>query len=390
MRPFRFLPAFALILIFSSSLWGQDQERCGVGKDFMVQALEQIKTGSREEVENGLQLLKHANEQCTSLGDAWYYRSLFEHKLGHAPLADYSLKKAQMFGSESMEQKADPFSLAAPPVPGEKASPIVHDKWALVIGINKFQDAHVPKLKYTSKDARDFADLLKDPAYGHFAEDHVHLLSDEQATTRKIKEELNWLARSAGKDDLVVVFLSSHGSPREKDTAGVNYVITSDTDLKDADSLFATALPMVELADVVRTRVRARRAAIFLDTCHSGAVTTAAMGGLVTSQVAGSTFDRLTQGVGRIIIASSEAKQKSYESDKIRNGYFTYNLVRALKQDGGSAPMEKVFDFVHEQVAKQVLADWKVQQTPVLSKSAQLADIVIGVRPESVGEGSSK
>jgi len=67
----------------------------------MVQALEQIKTGSREEVEDGLQLLKHANEQCTSLGDAWYYRSLFERKLGHAPLADYSLKNAQMLGAGS-------------------------------------------------------------------------------------------------------------------------------------------------------------------------------------------------------------------------------------------------------------------------------------------------
>jgi Caspase domain len=391
MRACRFLPVFLLMLFLSGSLSGEDQERCGVGKDYMVQALEQIKTGSREEVENGLQLLKHANEQCTSLGDAWYYRSLFERKLAHVPLADYSLKKAQMFGSEAMEQKADPFSLAAPPVPGEKVSPIVHDKWALVIGINKFQDTHVPKLKYTSKDARDFAALLKDPTYGHFAEDHVHLLTDDQATTRKIKEELNWLARNAGKDDLVVVFLSSHGSPREKDTAGVNYVMTSDTDLKDADSLFATAMPMVELADVVRTRIRARRAAIFLDTCHSGAMAAAAAtGGFVTSQVAGPTFDRLTQGVGRIIIASSEARQKSYESEKIQNGYFTYNLVRALKQDGGSAPVEKVFDFVHEQVAKQVLADWKVQQTPVLSKSAQLSDIVIGVRPESPAERSSK
>jgi len=210
----RFLLVFALLLFFFCPVSGEGQERCGVGKDYMVQALEQIKTGSREEVEDGLQLLKHANEQCTSLGDAWYYRSLFERKLGHAPLADYSLKKAQMFGSEAMEQKSDPFSLAAPAVPGEKPSPVVHDKWALVIGINKFQDTHVPKLKYTSKDARDFSALLKDPTYGRFAEDHVHLLTDEQATTRKIKEELNWLARKAGKDDLVVVFLSSHGSPR--------------------------------------------------------------------------------------------------------------------------------------------------------------------------------
>src|SRR5579863_7341592 len=59
--------------------------RCGVSKDFEVQALEQIKTGATSEVEDGLQLLKHATEVCASLGDAWYYRSLFERKLGQIP-----------------------------------------------------------------------------------------------------------------------------------------------------------------------------------------------------------------------------------------------------------------------------------------------------------------
>ncbi|HST09677.1 MAG TPA: caspase family protein, partial [Terriglobales bacterium] len=363
--------------------FAEGEERCGIAKDYMVQALEQIKTGSREEAEDGLQLLKHANEQCTILGDAWYYRSLFERKLNHLPQAEYALNKARFLGSDAMTESSDPFTLAAPTIPGEKISSTVHDKWALVIGINKFQDAHVPRLKYTSKDARDFAALLQDPAVGRFAADHVHLLADDQATTRKIKEELNWLARSAAKDDLVVVFLSSHGSPREKDTAGVNYVITSDTDLKDADSLFATALPMVELVDVVRTRIQARRAAIFLDTCHSGAVTAATANGFNTSQVASPTMDRLTRGVGRVIIASSEAKEKSYESDKVQNGYFTHSLVRALKQDGGAASVDKVFNIVRDEVSKRVLADWKVHQTPVISKSSQSADIVIGVRPET-------
>jgi len=184
-----------------------------------------------------------------------------------------------------------------------------------------------------------------------------------------------------------VVYLSRHGSPREKDTAGVNYVITNDTDLKDADSLFATALPMVELADVVRTRIQARRAAIFLDTCHSGAVTAAA--GFNSSQVASPIFDRLTQGVGQGIIASSEAKEKSYESDKVQGGYFTYHLVRALRQDGGAASVDKVLDTVRDQVSKQVLADWKMHQTPVLSKSTQSPDIVIGVRPETLAAHSA-
>src|SRR5271169_231704 len=72
-------------------------EKCGVSKDFEVQALEQIKTGANAEVEDGLQLLKHATEVCASFGDAWYYRSLFERKLGQVPRANYSLDKAKLF-----------------------------------------------------------------------------------------------------------------------------------------------------------------------------------------------------------------------------------------------------------------------------------------------------
>jgi caspase domain-containing protein len=308
---------FLCVLLFHShASFAQNEERCGIAKDYMVQALEQIKTGEREEAEDGLQLLKHANEQCTSLGDAWYYRSLFEKKLNHQPQAEYALKKARFLGSDAMDESVDPFTLAAPTIPGEKASGAVHDKWALVIGINKFQDTHVLRLKYPSKDARDFAALIKDPAAGRFSVDHVHLVTDEQATTRKIKEELNWLARSSAKDDLMVVYVSSHGSPREKDTAGVNYVITNDTALKDADSLFATALPMVELADVVRTRIQARRAAIFLDTCHSGAVTAAT--GFNSSQVASPIFDRLTPGVGRVIIGRAKRERNPTRATRCR------------------------------------------------------------------------
>jgi uncharacterized caspase-like protein len=187
---------------------------------------------------------------------------------------------------------------------------------------------------------------------------------------------LNWLARSASRGDLVVIYLSSHGSPRQADLAGVNYIYTADTDVTDQDTLFATALPMVDVVDVVRTRIQARRAVVFLDTCHSGAALTA---GLKSSSVTASTLDRFIEGVGRVIIASSEADQESYESKSIHNGFFTYNLLRALKQDNGLDNIDMVYSFVREQVSKQVMAEKHKQQTPVMSKGTQAAEIVIGV-----------
>jgi hypothetical protein len=363
------------------------QGRCGVAKDFVVQALERIKNGSRDEVEDGLQLLKHANETCASLGDGWYYRSLFERRLGHAEKEKYAFGKAREFGSEAMDQGLDPFALATGAPAGTVTLGPVREKWALVIGISKFRDAHVPRLNYPGKDAQDFASLLKDPQIGRFKPENVHLLVDTDATTRKIKMELNWLARSAKPDDLVVVFLASHGSPRSRDIAGVNYIITSDTELgdpdKDPDSLFATALPMVDLSDIVRGRIQARRTAIFLDTCHSGA---AAGGGAARAfrdgNASGEALDRIRQGVGRVIITSSTEKEKSWESQTFHNGYFTHYLIEALRRDKGLAPVDKVYAYVRDNVTQKVAAEVRAYQTPVLSRSERGAEgIVIGVVP---------
>jgi len=353
----------------------------------MVQALEQIRTGAANEAEDGLQLLKHANEQCASLGDAWYYRSLFERKLNQAAKANYSLSKAKMFGSEAMEQGLDPFVLAT----SAPAAPVtlgpVREKWALVVGISKFNDTHVPRLNYPSKDAQDFASLLKDPGIGRFKPENVHVVTDADATTRKIKMELNWLARSAKPDDLVVVFLASHGSPRSRDIAGVNYIITSDTQLgdpnKDPDSLFATALPMVDLSDIVRSRIQARRTAIFLDTCHSGAAAakTGTGAGFGDASASREALDRIRQGVGRAIIASSGVAESSYENDDTRNGYFTYFLINALRQSKGLDPIDKIYDYIRVQVSKSVMTRFKLPQNPALSLSDQSVDIVLGAKP---------
>ena len=60
------------------------------------------------------------------------------------------------------------------------------------------------------------------------------------------------------------------------------------------------------------TRVIARKAVVFLDTCHSGAVLGS---GRVMNLSAPSaeTLKRIREGSGRVIITSSEISQKSWE-----------------------------------------------------------------------------
>ncbi|HZQ43489.1 MAG TPA: caspase family protein [Acidobacteriaceae bacterium] len=390
--------AWVLALLSSSVLCApmHAQARCGAGKDLVVQALERVQADSgTDQLEDADQLLKRAIELCSDLGEAWYYRSLVEARLGHAQVASYAMRQAQLFPSDALSQSLNPFVLATPrargletPAPGQppKPSGAPPQKWALVVGIASFQDKVIPPLSYTASDAKSFADLLLSPQYGQFKQENVHILLNDQATTRHIKEQLNWLARSAGPDDVVVVYIAAHGSPREVDTAGVSYIITNDTDIgtdinkPDVDSLYATALPMVDVANAVATRVRAERTAIFLDTCYSGNATDKKLmlPGIASGSISPATLDHIKQGSGRMIFTASGVNEESLESDAIKHGYFTYYLVQALQQQNGTIPLSQAFTYVQQHVHMRAETEAHAEQNPVLSRSESTTDFSIG------------
>jgi uncharacterized caspase-like protein len=371
--------------------------KCGAGRDLVVQALERVTPQSGNDAfVDALELLKHAVSVCPELGDAWYYRSLVEKRLGHDALAKYALGKAQFNGSEALDQGLNPLELSTPSsrgipdkssAPEASAPPIspgpVQQKWALVIGIGHFTDSEIPQLNYTTADATAFADALKDPSIGEFPANNVHLLTDQQATTKNIKEQLNWIARHAGANDLVVIYVATHGTSRTQDTAGgANYLVTYDTeayngDNFDEDALYATAYPMVELANAVATRMKALRTVVFLDTCYSGAAAgpgaPAATEKLANTAPSKAMLTHMSLGTGRIVIAASENNEESLESDKLHHGYFTYYLLQTLKNGKGLTPLSQVYTSVEQQVSQTVSAQGK-HQHPVMNRSSADAD----------------
>jgi len=411
----QWLIVLAASVAIREPVWGQD-DRCGAGKDLVVQALERISPhGNNQAYEDALQLLKHAVSECSELGDAWYYRGLVEQRLGHADLAKYSMDKARFNDSEALRQGLNPLVLATPAgrgfavdegsakVPGPAAleaaqapGPIAQ-KWALVVGISRFIDGSIPRLHYTTADANSFAAELTDPAIGRFPLSHVHVLTDEQATTKNIKEGLNWIARHAGSNDVVVIYVATHGTPRGMDTAGgANYLVTYDTEVDkagsfDEDAMFATAYPMVELANAVATRMKALRTAVILDTCYSGGSmqgSAPAAGAMANKGPSSQMLNRMAEGTGRIVMSASQVDEESLESPALQHGYFTYFLLQALKTGKGETPLSQLYSTVAQQVSARVSADG-AHQHPVISKSSADADFALGApgaEPENVGQ----
>lgn len=352
----------------------------GAACDLLCQALELLSARSTpDQVVRALDFLKLALDQYPSYGDAHYYRYLCLKRLAaDVPMQKRSLDYAAQYQSDALQEKSNPFILAVPKLYENSGS--VDQKWAIVIGVGEFKIDDPDKLKSlpsAANDAKAFYNLLCDPEVGKFPAAQVSLLLNERATTSAIKAALNKLARKAKPDDLVVFYIATHGSSRDQDTRQVNYLITYDTDPTEQDMIFATALPMVDISGIITTRCFAQRTLLIFDTCHSGS-------SFPGENLSLDDVNRLRESAGRYILCSCAANQSSYE--KAGGGYFTSVLVEKLRQCHGCVRLSDLFIQVQAEVSALVLKEQGRQQRPVMYKSENAAEIVLGVSPGGSNE----
>jgi uncharacterized caspase-like protein len=268
-------------------------------------------------------------------------------------------------------------SVIAEPTSPVNAKALLADKWALIVGISKFRDEKI-NLKFAAKDAADFASfLIKEE---NFAPDHVLLLTDDKATRKNILESLGskWLPRLALPDDLVVLYFSTHGSPSDADVGGVNYLIAHDTEV---ENLYATGIPMQDLARMIKGRVHAGRIVVFLDACHSGATAPEGKGIVRVGNV---DVEEMVQGTGQLVISSSAPAERSWESKNAENGVFTRHLIASLRKEGAATRLGTAFQSLKDDVQAEVLRDRGQLQTPVMKsrwEGAELALAAPATRP---------
>lgn len=281
--------------------------------------------------------------------------------------------------TEAMANRLDPRRPSAVDSPSsDRDKSYVREKWALVMGVGKFQAPGIPTLQFAAKDATDLARALTDPQIGRFRDDHVRLLTDEQATLANLRSEINYIAKNAREEDLVVFYISSHGTSSSADAtakaeAQTGYIVTFDT---DTSNLYGTAFPMEEMKRVVVDRVRARRVVTFLDTCFSGDTVRWAAGGKGLTIIPPASFQGVAQGTGRVVLVSSQGTEQSWEGDG--NSYFTKSLIDALKQKNGLPTVTEIYTQLQRAVPYIVKKEKNASQTPVMWPEGRNIDIVIG------------
>lgn len=324
--------------------------------------------------------LKTAQQLCPTNGDAWRHAYCSALALGDQQNANLFKSRALFNGVKVLDcgdaGTAAAGAAAATPLPSH-----VRQKFALVVGIGTFRDPKIPRLKYAAKDARDFAGVLTQHA--NFAPEHVTVLTDEQATRAGILNAMQTLFVQAQEDDLVVIYVSSHGSPldRDKGLSGIGHIVTYDTAL---DNIWVDAIEYQNFAEKAGL-VRARRKVVFLDTCYSGQASRA---GAKLLSIEGVGVDDRTarmflSGEGTFVITSSKSDERSWESETIQNSYFTYFLIDALKRSKEPATVKDVFGYLSAKVSQAVAKEKSAQQHPQMHPSTGPGDVRIGVIPKS-------
>lgn len=263
----------------------------------------------------------------------------------------------------------------------------IRNRWALVVGVGRFRYG-IRTLEFAGRDAMSFYQFLVDPRRGRFSPQNVQVLVDENATRANIAQALDQLRRVAGEDDLVTVYMSSHGSPPDK--KGAVNIVTYDTETKPRERVWHTSVTEEMLREFVEG-LRARRLVMVLDTCYSNGAYRAVPGFLPPGGKSLGADDSEGNGIGseqgrrmlgakdlvleaeapppshggakggapeavepfgKVLIGASGSGEQSWESDRLRNSIFTFYFVDGLSRFGGS--VQQAFNYAKPRVASRV------------------------------------
>ena len=248
----------------------------------------------------------------------------------------------------------------------------VKNKWAVVIGIDKFVEKPLNNGLKMDKAAQDFYDYLVDPKAGRFDRDHVRLLANQNATRQGILNTLGdkWLGQMAGPDDLVVVFFGTHGFPAAD---GNTYLCAQNTVL---DNVYTTGISMNDLMQDLKSQVKSDRIVIVLQACYSGAAQLTS-GAKALFHFYNIDLGKFVLGKGYVILSSSQPNQVTW------GDIFSQNLIKGLRENDGMVSLNDAFKFAQSQTQHDTTHDCQgcKEQTPVMKTDWTGNDLVIGTPP---------
>ena len=246
------------------------------------------------------------------------------------------------------------------------ANAITGRRIALLIATSDYTDPTLQQLRAPGRDARELAEVLRDPQIGGF---HVQTLIN--ASSGDIQERIQEFCADRSPDDQLLIYLSCHGVL--DDSGRLYYAAKNTRHRREAATAVAASWLNERLEDS-----RARRQIILLDCCHSGAFARGSKG-----EPELDLQQRFRpHGRGRVVLTASRGTEYSFEGNHVSGddvrSVFTHAIVEGLRS--GDADRDKdglitVIDLYHHLFEKVRSAE--PHQTPELWTYASEGDLLV-------------
>jgi hypothetical protein len=243
-----------------------------------------------------------------------------------------------------------------------KGKPKIPDSMrACIIGVGEYK--YLPDLPATVYDAQSLAETLKNCGYGE--QGAVQSITGSQATIVNIRGALEALSVNSERETTTLIYFSGHGGRGRVNDNWETFLCTRETNPGD---LLSTAISGTTFSNIVAT-IPSEKILIFIDACHAGGSivlkstdeTPKWKPGLPTGYL-----KRLSEGSGRVVIASSKSDQVSHVRPQGDLSVFTWHLLQGLqgKADTNNDSLIRILD-LFTYVSEMVKAE-KPSQEPVL------------------------
>lgn len=190
------------------------------------------------------------------------------------------------------------------------------NKYALLIGINDYEDEKIPKLKFAVNDAVEISKLLVNQL--DFDTQHVKLLLDSLATRENILNALQSFINDSSipENSELVIYFACHGTVSKSGKKG--FLLTYDS--KEGSEL-STAISMDEISRITNECL-SKHILLLVDACY---------GGFANSRAATSALVKNTWGQkARHIITAGNSDEEVIESSDWEHSAFTKVLLDAI------------------------------------------------------------
>ena len=288
--------------------------------------------------------VKQQTQECDLLASLWKLREELAVKVKDHE--DAKMARDRLTGRFVIRDAEFEALLASRPQSFNPATP-VNNYWALIAGTGEFKEKG-KALEFAARDLEAIQDLVTRWGY---PPDHILTATGPGFTKANFTEEIAFLRESVLENDIVFVYVLSHGMEGAEDANSSSVLLTADSDISTPKRRYETGIQTIALVQEIFRELKASRVVLILDACFSGDAITGQRAS--AGQLSPRFLDLLTQNSGRVILSASSADQRSFELREKSMGAFAYCLTEAAKKHT-SATILDLFSATQTCVSEEV------------------------------------